>query len=476
MTRKPAVNLVGAQSGTIIATLVSKGFMRRISVCILAATSLMGQALRPVAFTNAVIIDGNGGPPVEHGVLVMRGEKVEAVGAAGSVQIPAYAEVRDLKGKALMPGLADMHVHLNGGWDGESVDMLGYQRYLNALLYAGVTTVFDAGNTLPYIIQLRDEVAAGRLIGPRIYCAGPLLDGADPAWRPISYSVTSVDQIPGIVKELKESRVDAIKVYAGLSDRLVGALAREARTNSLPLLIDQAWRNGSIEMVMGDGVTMFAHLPDAPIGMFYGTETVKIMKARGVKFTSTLSVVESFSRRRLENLAFLDSPLIRDTMPASFLAGLRAATPRYLQGRGRPQNLERLKQRSANTKILYDAGLLIAAGTDAAYPGVFHGEGLHHELELLVEAGLTPLAAISSATHNAAQFIGAEKEWGTLEPGRRADLLVIHGRPDQRIQDTRNIVAVIQRGQTLDRTKLKLNPAADPGFLPTVAIKTEGGR
>jgi imidazolonepropionase-like amidohydrolase len=146
----------------------------------------------------------------------MRGEKVEAVGTVGSVQIPAAAEVRDLKGKALMPGLADMHVHLNGGWDGESVDMLGYQRYLNALLYAGVTTVFDAGNTLPYIIQLRDEIAAGRLIGPRIYCAGPLLDGADPAWRPISYSVTSVDQIPGIVKELKQSRVDAIKAYAGL--------------------------------------------------------------------------------------------------------------------------------------------------------------------------------------------------------------------------------------------------------------------
>jgi imidazolonepropionase-like amidohydrolase len=450
--------------------------MRTISIYMLATTSLIGQGSRPVAFTNAVIIDGNGGPAVENGVLVMRGEKVEAVGAAGSVRIPAGAEVRDVKGKVLMPGLADMHLHLNGGWDGESVDMLGYQRYLNALLYAGVTTVFDAGNNLPYIVQLRDEVAASRLIGPRIYCAGPLLDGADPAWRPISYSVTSLEQIPGIVKELKQNRVDAIKAYVGLSDRLVGALAREVRKNSLPLLVDQAWRNGSIEMVMGDGVTMFAHLPDVPAGMYDGTEAVKIMKDRGVKFTSTLSVVESFSKRRLENLAFLDSPLIRDTIPVTFLADLRAATPRYLQGPGRSQNLGRFKQRSANAKVLYDAGLLIAAGTDAPYPGVFQGEALHHELELLVEAGLTPLAAISSATHNAAQFIGAEKEWGTLEPGRRADLLVIDGRPDQRIRDTRNIVAVIQRGQTLDRAKLKLNPATDPRFLPAVAIKTEGGR
>src|SRR5512139_1234895 len=162
-----------------------------LAVCVAARVECHGQSGRPMAFTHAVIIDGNGGAPIEDGVLVMRGDKIESVGRAQDVRIPPEALSTNLRGKVVMPGLADMHVHMLGGWDGVSVDMLGYRRYLNALLYAGVTTVLDTGNVKPYIIQLREEIAAGRLLGPRIYCAGPLIDGPDPLWQPISYSVTS---------------------------------------------------------------------------------------------------------------------------------------------------------------------------------------------------------------------------------------------------------------------------------------------
>jgi imidazolonepropionase-like amidohydrolase len=444
-----------------------------LSTCTLFAIESQAQTPRPVAFTHAVIIDGNGGTPVENGILIVRGDKIEAVGSAETVKIPVDAEVRDLKGKVLMPGLADMHLHLVGGWDGESAELLGYQRYLNALLYSGVTTVLDAGNVMPYVIQLRDEIAAGRLAGPRIYCAGPLLDGANPIWRPISYSITSVDQVPGIVRELKQNRVDLIKAYAGLSDQLMAALTREALKNSLPVLVDQGFRNGSIELVMGGGVTMFAHLPDFPPGVYYGAETMKMMKRRGVRFTSTLSVVESYSKRRLADLSFLESPLIKDTVPASFIEALRSEAGRELDERGRAAaatNLARFKQRAANAKLMFDAGFLIAAGTDAPYPGVFQGEGLHHELELLVEVGLRPIDAITMATRNAAQFIGAN-DWGTLEPGKQANILVINGRPDQKIRDTRNIELVMKDGKIIDREKLKLNPKTDPDFRPAAPVK-----
>ena len=451
-------------------------FIRLITIlitCSLLAMELQAQTPRAIAFTNAVIIDGNGGTPVENGTLIVREDKIEAVGSAETVKIPGDAEVRNLKGKVLMPGLSDMHLHLVGGWDGESVELLGYQRYLNALLYSGVTTVLDAGNVMPYVIQLREEVAAGRLAGPRIYCAGPLLDGANPLWRPISYSITSVDQVPGVVNELKQNRVDLIKAYAGLSDQLMAALTREARKSSLPLLVDQGFRNGSIELVMGDGVTMFAHLPDFPLGVYYGPETMKIMKQRGVRFTSTLSVVESYSGRRLADLSFLESPLIKDTVPASFIEALRTKAGQQLDERGRAaaaSNLARFKQRAANAKAMFDNGFLIAAGTDAPYPGVFQGEGLHHELELLVEAGLRPMNAITMATRNAAQFIGAS-DWGTLEPGKQANILVINGRPDQKISDTRNIELVMKGGKIIDREKLKLNPRTDPGFQPAAPVK-----
>ena len=99
-----------------------------------------------IAFTNVRIVDGNGGAPVEHGTLVIEGRKIVAVGPALNISIPPGARSIDEGGKTAIPGLADMHVHLTGGWDGISADMLGYQRYMNALLYAGVTTVLDTGN------------------------------------------------------------------------------------------------------------------------------------------------------------------------------------------------------------------------------------------------------------------------------------------------------------------------------------------
>jgi imidazolonepropionase-like amidohydrolase len=447
-------------------------FLPLLTICHLVEAQSPAQAVRPVAFTHAVIIDGNGGAPIENGALVIRGDKIEAVGRAEEVQIPSGAQVLDLRGKALMPGLADMHVHLLGGWDGESVDMLGYRRYLNALLYSGVTTVLDTGNMKSYVIQLRDEIAAGRLLGPRIYCAGPLIDGPDPLWQPISYTISSVEQIPKVVRQLKADRVDILKLYVGLSNPMVFALAAEARKNSLPVFVDQSWRNGSPELAAA-GITAFAHTPD----FITGDEMIKMLKERGIMFISTLSVVESKSKRRLEDLAFLDYPLVRDTTPPDFIADIRAEAKRSQESKEwnsgpKQSNLRRFKQQSANLKRLFDAGLLFAAGTDAPYPGVFQGEGIHREMELVVEAGLRPLDAITMATRNAAQLIGAKDAWGTLQPGKLANLLVVNGRPDEKIPDTRNIELVMRLGKVLDREKLKLNPETDPGFRPVSPVSS----
>ena len=137
-----------------------------------------------VAVTNATIIDGMGGAPVPGGVVVVEGNRIVAAGPATEVAIPVGATIIDAAGGTVMPGLADMHVHMVGGWDGVSTEMLGYRRYLNALLHAGVTTVFDAGNVLPFIQQIQAEIEAGRLPGPRVYMAGPLVDGPVPIWPP----------------------------------------------------------------------------------------------------------------------------------------------------------------------------------------------------------------------------------------------------------------------------------------------------
>jgi len=116
-----------------------------------------------------------------------------------------------------------------------------------------------------------------------------------------------------------------------------------------------------------------------------------------------------------------------------------------------------------NVKKLHDAGFLIATGTDAPYPGVFQGEGLHHELELLVDAGWTPLEAIRASTYDGAKLMKAEDEWGTVQAGRRATLLIVAGNPAEHISDTRKVETVMQDGTILDRASLKYDPRKDPG-------------
>ena len=415
-----------------------------------------------IAITNAVVVDGGGGAPLESGTIIIRGGRIQAVGPTREIQIPADVRVIDAKGKTVLPGLADMHVHLLGGWDGHRVDMLGYQRYLNSLLYNGVTTVLDVGNVEPFILQMRQAVAAGRILGPRIYCAGALVDGADPAWPPISHVAASLEQVPKIAVGLKGAGVDVIKAYGGLSYRMVSSLAAEAEKLSLPLVVDQWVLNGSTDLMRTD-MTAFAHLPARTID----EEGMTLMTSKDIRVITTLAVAEFGTRRRFDNFDFLGDPLIRDTTPPWFLEDLRKEMSRPLTDaeRSRVDRSKRSFQlRKENAKKLSDAGVLLVAGTDTPYPGVFFGEGVHREMELLVEAGLTPLQAISIATANPAKLMSAEEEWGTIAAGRLANLVIVSGRPDQRISDTRNIETVVKAGVVLDREALRFDLEKDAGF------------
>src|SRR5256886_7025060 len=168
----------------------------RIATLVVLVIAAPARAQQVTAVTHAVLIDGNGGEPVPDAVVVIRGSVIEVLGPARSVLVPRNANVIDAHGRTLMPGLADMHVHLMGGWDGEHVDMLGYRRYLNSLLYAGVTTVLDMGNVLPYIQQLRHEIAAGRIPWASIYLAGALVEWPDPPLPTPFFVVLSAGPLP----------------------------------------------------------------------------------------------------------------------------------------------------------------------------------------------------------------------------------------------------------------------------------------
>ena len=417
---------------------------------------------RPIAIVHGRIIDGLGGLPIEDGTVILRGSKIEYAGASGAAAIPRDAQIIDAKGKSVLPGLADMHVHLQGGWDGISVDLLGYQRYLNAMLYSGITTLLDTGNYQPWILQLRQEVASGHLLGPRIYCTGAMIDAAEPAWPDLAYALSTRAQIPEFVQRDKHAGVDLIKGYANLSDRMLRYLVEEAHKEKIRVVIDQWERNGSPDLVR-TGIDGFAHAPTRKMP----ADDIDLIRERGLFVITTLVVEEYSGRRRFADLRFLEEPLIAETTPPWFLTELRTEAKRTLN-EGEKKDAEKsaagLDEMKRNVKKLLDAGVLLAAGTDAPYPGVFQGEAIHHEMDLLVEAGMTPLQAIRTATYNAAQIVHAEQEWGSLQAGRIANVVIVAGNPAARISDTRKIETVIMNGKILDRGSLRYDPKRDAGF------------
>jgi imidazolonepropionase-like amidohydrolase len=431
-----------------------------------AAPAVSAQA--PVAIVHGQIIDGNGGPPLRDGVVLIENGQISRVGAASAIPVPHSARVIDATHKSVLPGLADLHVHLMGGWDGEAMDMLGYQRYLNALLYAGVTTILDLGNSLPFIEQIDQEVKAGRIPGPRVYMAGPLVDGADPLWPPLSIAISSITQLPPYVGQLKRAGVDVVKGYGGLGVPTLRALVKAAAAESLRVFVDM-WEDNGTAVMARTGIAAFAHLGTISVS----DETIGLMRSRHIASITTLVGAESHSRRRLADLTFLQDPLLQAIMPPRFAAELAAYAGRPLSREDSSQAtqaLTRLHVEMGNAKRLSDAGVLLVAGTDAPYPGAYYGEGLHRELELLVEAGLTPLQAITTATKNAAILLRELGKWGTLEPGKRADILVVSGNPAQRIRDTRKVEFVIQAGYVLSRASLRFDPARDLDFRPTSSV------
>jgi imidazolonepropionase-like amidohydrolase len=272
--------------------------------------------------------------------------------------------------------------------------------------------------------------------------------------------VTTQAQIPKFVEKLKNVRVDFIKAYFGLTEENVVQLVEASSRVGLPVFIHKP-RDITYEALMDTGIQAIAHTPTAELS----DEVVTKMKENGVACLTTLSVIEVGGLQRFNDKSFLEHGLIQDTTPPWFLEEILALQPKE----DRPT--ERLEAAFLNAKRLHDEGVLLVAGTDAPYPGVFQGEGIHRELELLVEAGLTPLEAIKTATQNAATLM--EAEWGTLTPGKVADVLVVRGRPDKNIGDSRNIEYVFKEGDLVDRTSLKFDVKKDPGFRISTSVASQ---
>jgi len=459
----------------------------RLFVCGLlsCATLIAGDALADMditVLTGATLFDGSGAPPLTNAVVVVRDDRIADIGPLGQVPIPSGAVVTDLRGKWILPGLVDAHVHFfqSGGLYTRpdvidlrhvrpyDIEIATIRRQLPATLTrytrSGVTSVVDlAGPAWTY--ELR-RLTYGSAASPRVALAGPglapaLQPGLDGEHAP-AIVVRTPAQARRAVRSLASDRPDLLKIWFALTPKLdpqrefrwVYAAIDEAHKLGLRVAVHATKLELAREMVRA-GVDILVHSIDDEL---IEPELLSLMRARGVLYIPTLGVGRRYAEVLGQQLALsLFEKAMADSDVIASFDDLRWLNRGRTSKRGLPDN------RIANENLLrvHRAGIQIAAGSDAGNIGSLHGPGLHRELELMVGAGLTPTQVLLSATRNGAAVMGRGNELGRLQPGMLADLLVLDSDPLADIRNTENIVFVIKGGQIL-HCDTKILPAGCP--------------
>jgi hypothetical protein len=395
--------------------------------------------------------------------VVVRDGKIEAMGPEEDVAVPPDAVVA--RGKCLMPGLADMHVHV---WSEDDFTLL---------IANGVTTVRNMFGS-PTQLAWRKRIDAGELVGPTIITAGPIIDGDPPIW-PGSTVLTDPAKAESVVVEQKEAGYDFLKVYARLPLDAYDSLMVAAKKHGMRVMghvpsavgLERVLASGQESVEHLDGWAKAAQADDSP---FLGKVSflnegsawphvdpkkiaalAKTAASAGVWDCPTLVVFQKWAvgddvEKRLHDpgMGYVNPMVLTFWRPEN----------NYLQ-KMPPGFVEAAHASDADRKraigILHKAGARILLGTDLGNPFVVAGFSLHEELENLVAAGLSPYEALRAGTSGAAEFMHASGEWGTVAVGRRADLLLLGANPLEHIADAKFILGVMVRGRWVPKKEIQ---------------------
>jgi imidazolonepropionase-like amidohydrolase len=434
--------------------------------CIFAGIHLAGGA---TILSGARILDGTGRAAVEDGAIVFEGTRILSIGPADSVPRPPNSEVIDAHGKTIIPGLISAHSHLGlcqgiVGPKPENYTRDNVQRQLKQYERYGVLTVMSLGVNKDNLYEWRDEQRQGKFGGADIFTADrglgvrlgappfPLLE--DQVYRP-----NSVEEARADVRASAERHPDMIKIWvddlSGTSPKMAPEIFREVIEQAHAITDEAHQRRFKVAVhifslkdakaLLEAGVDVIAHsVRDQPVDAAF----IQAMKAKGAVYIPTLDLDES-QYIFAEQPDWMQDPFFTQAVDNALLR--RWKSPLY--AKEMEANPTTLKNKAAaamgqrNVKTLFEAGVKIAFGTDSgALPTRIQGFAEHRELQLLVQAGLSPMDAIVCATKNSAEVIGASDR-GTLEVGKKADFLVLNGNPLDDIRNTTGIDRIYHGGR-----------------------------
>jgi imidazolonepropionase-like amidohydrolase len=411
-----------------------------------------------VILRGATVIDGTGSSPKPHAVVIVNGNKIVNILTNDSKYHDYYysshnVNVLNLTGKYIIPGLFDMHAHIAGVLK-NSYNQTKSHNMLNMLLANGITTVRNPGGPTEQSVALKENVATGKIKGPMIFTAGRLIN--DPQ-IPIPFIEKQVKTEQDVRQEVRLQAaigVDYIKLYVGLTPDLVRAAIDEAHHNGIKVighLYLTSWTDAanlginalthgvpvSPYLLPKDKQRIFIENGLGPFDHFLWLNLANLNSSSSTGGTEINEMIKSLVTHRVPIDPTLDiyEAMLKDDKNDQYL------WPKVLR----------------LTKMMYDNGVEILSGTDIPNFGLVPGESLHHELELLVQAGITPLDVIKIATRNGAEALGILKKVGTIENGKEADMIILAANPIDNISNTKKIEAIINDGKLVDREKILLN-------------------
>jgi imidazolonepropionase-like amidohydrolase len=421
----------------------------RLPVAAVLAFLLTRSALaqEPLLIENVTLIDGTGRPAVPGAAIVIEGGRIRSV-SIGPPERREGARRIDGSGTYAIPGLMDMHVHLRGGI-----------RDLHGYLYCGVTSIYDAGNDPAVIFPLREKERAGEIVSPRIFATGSIVTApgghGDRGATTVELFARDREKLDGHIA----LKPDVLKITQDEHGWGTRPLIRSMPADLLEQVIRYYHEHGirttihvSNELRAWEaiyaGVDTLAHpVIQAPVSDRY----LNMMRVKRIPQVSTLTIGEGYSRL-VEHPEFLDQPLYRATLSAAEIDDLRTKTRREWEERRWTQWMKVMTPvAQENLKLLHEAGGVVVLGTDQSL-----GPAVHRELELLVASGISPLDAIRIGTLHGAVFLGKEKELGTIEPGKLADLVLLDADPTADIDNAKRIHLVIKGGAVVDRARLEI--------------------
>jgi len=405
-----------------------------------AAQAPAGEGGGTIALVGGKLLDGYEAPPIHHAAVVIEGDEIVAVGPASEVEIPADARVIDTAGKTMLPGLIDVHGHLmmlGHGWYGdwfpwfEEHEELVYETSAKQLLAAGVTTTVDVAAPAS-ILEFRDRANANEVPSPRLLVSGPWI--ARGTWDVLLPSFQNIVESPEearrAAERLVEMGVDVIKTWSGTTEEDFRAIASVADPAGVPIHC-HVYPTEAVWGAIRGGCDVLQHAGSGGSVPAYPDDLVAEIAMRGIPVVPTIAHRIWVYPATLEFPERLWDPELLESFPPPIREEVldsygRHDFHRLSYFRTTPRQI-RLAEEAARQFV--EAGAVIAMGTDTGSPLNFHTESAWREISAMVDVGMTPLQAISASTKVAAEVIGMADQVGTIEPGKKADVIVVDGDP-----------------------------------------------